>query len=139
MKRSYWMAAKSIVEVFFGIGFVLVPQFVGSIFGMNLDAPGTLMARLFGTAFIFGAIVLWLARNAAGSDPASRAIVVSVVVSNAIGFVVTLLATLAGVWNVLGWLPVGLYLVFGLAFAYFLIAEPGTSTRPEVSLTSAQR
>jgi hypothetical protein len=38
--------------------------------------------------------------------------------------VVTLLASLSGVWNALGWLPVVLYLVFGLAFAYFLFSRP---------------
>ena len=126
MKINGWMAAKAIVEVVFGIGFVLMPAFVASTFGMDLSPAGTVMARLFGTAFIFGSLVLWLARNTPSSDKSLRAIVIAVVVSNAIGFVVTLLASLSGVWNVLGWLPVGLYLVFGLAFAYFLFAKPAT-------------
>ena len=125
MKLSIWMAAKAVVCIVFGIGFVLMPQFLGSIYAMSLDPGGALIARLFGAAFIFEAIVLWFARNAAGSDAAVRAIVLGVVVSNAIGFVVTLLATLAGVWNVLGWSAVVLYLVFGLAFAYFLFSKPG--------------
>lgn len=124
MKLSRWMAAKAVVEVVFGIGFVLMPVFVASTFGMGLSPAGALMAQLFGAAFIFGSIVLWLGRNAPSSEKALRAIVVAVVVSNAIGFVVTLLASLSGVWNALGWLPVGLYLVFGLAFAYFLFAKP---------------
>jgi len=53
MKLSYWMAAKAVVEVVFGIGFVLMPETVGAVFGMNLSPSGALMARLFGTAFIF--------------------------------------------------------------------------------------
>lgn len=130
MKLSRWMAAKAVVEVVFGIGFVLMPVFVASTFGMDLSPAGALMARLFGAAFIFGSIVLWLARNAPSSDTALRAIVVAVVVSNAIGFVVTLLASLSGVWNALGWLPVGLYLVFGLAFAYFLFGKPVARNAP---------
>jgi hypothetical protein len=77
-----------------------------------------LMAQLFGSAFIFGSIVLWFCQNLDRDDAAMRAIMTAVVVSNAIGFVVTLMASLAGVWNALGWLPVALYLVFGLAFAY---------------------
>lgn len=124
MKLTHWMAAKAVVEVVFGIGFVLMPGFLASTFGMDLSPAGTLMVQLFGAAFIFGSIVLWLARNAPSSEKALRAIVVAVVVSNAIGFVVTLLASISGVWNALGWLPVGLYLVFGLAFAYFLFAKP---------------
>jgi len=128
MKLSYWMAAKAVIELVFGIGFVLMPVTVGSVFGMNLNPSGALMAQLFGAAFIFGSIVLWLARNAPSSDAALRAIVLAVVVSNTIGFVVTLLATLSGVWNGLGWLPVGLYLVFGLGFAYFLFAKSGAKS-----------
>ncbi len=124
MKLNIWMTAKAVVCIVFGIGFVLAPQFLGSIYAMSLDSSGALMARLFGTAFIFEAIVLWLPRNAPSSDAGLRAIVMAVAVSNAIGFVVTLLATLSGVWNALGWLPVVLYLVFCLAFAYFLFAKP---------------
>lgn len=130
MKLGRWMAAKAVVEVVFGIGFVLLPAFVASIFGMDLSPAGTLMARLFGSAFIFGSIVLWLARNAPSSDAAVRAIVIGVVVSNAIGFVVTLMASISGVWNALGWLPVGLYLVFGLAFAYSLFGKAAAQSAP---------
>jgi len=127
MKLSYWMAAKAVVEVVFGIGFVLMPTTLGGLYGMNLTPSGVLMAQLFGTAFIFGSIVLWFARNASRSDAALQAIVLAVVISNTIGFIVTLLATLSGVWNVLGWLPVGLYLVFGLGFAYFQFIKPTAS------------
>ena len=119
MKLSNWMAAKAIVEVVFGIAFVLMPGAVATLFGMSLDPAGTLMAQLFGSAFIFGSMVLWLARNEPASDAAMRGIILAVIASNAIGFLVTFFATLSGVWNVLGWLPVALYLVFGLAFAYF--------------------
>ena len=124
MKLSYWMAAKAVVEVIFGIGFVLMPKFMGATFGMDFDASAALMAQLFGAAFIFGSIVLWLARNIDLNDVACKAILIGVVVSNAIGFIVTLMASLSGVWNVMGWLPVALYLVFGLAFAYFLFMKP---------------
>ena len=124
MSLRFWMAAKAIVEVVFGIGFVAVPAYLADLFGMDFNETGELMARLFGTAFIFGAIVLWLAQNASHTEKALQAIVIGVILSNAIGFVVTLMATLADTWNALGWLPVGLYLVFGLVFAYFLFTKP---------------
>jgi hypothetical protein len=119
MRLKYWMVAKAIVVAIFGIGFVLIPTVLASIYGMSLDAAGTLMARLFGGGFIFEAIVLWMARNTDRDDVACRGIIIGIVVSNTIGFIVCLLATLAGVWNALGWLSVALFLVFGLAFAYF--------------------
>ena len=119
MKLSNWMAAKAVVTVIFGIGFVLMPGTLASIFGMSLDSAGALMAQLFGAAFIFESMVFWQLRFQPVSDEAARGVTLAVVVSNAIGFLVTLMATLNGVWNMLGWLPVGLYLVFGLGFAYF--------------------
>ena len=123
MKLSYWMAAKAVVEIIFGIGFVLMPTTVASVFGMDLSPSGALMAQLFGAAFICEGIVLWFAKGGAISEKPVRGLVIGVVVSNAIGFIVCLLATLAGVWNALGWLSVALYLVFGLAFAYFLFKK----------------
>jgi hypothetical protein len=123
MKLKYWMIAKAIVVLIFGVGFVLIPNLLAAVYGMTFDAVAALMARLFGGAFILEAIVLWYARNTDRDDAACRGIILGVVVSNAIGFVVCLLATLAGTWNVLGWLSVALYLVFGAAFAYFLFAK----------------
>ncbi len=121
MGLRFWMAAKAIVEIVFGVGFVTAPVWLAKLFGMDLDTGGALMARLFGTAFIFGSIALWMGQNAARSEKALQGIVLAVVVSNVIGFVITLMASLAGTWNALGWLPVALFLIFFLAFSYFLL------------------
>jgi hypothetical protein len=126
MKLKYWMITKAIVVLIFGVGFVLVPKMLAAIYGMAVDPVATLMARLFGGGFILEAIVLWYARNTDRDDAACRGIMLGVVVSNVIGFIVCLLATLAGTWNALGWLSVALYLVFGLGFAYFLFFKRTT-------------
>lgn len=120
MVLKYWMIAKAIIVVIFGIGFVVIPGVLAGIYGMTFDPVATLMARLFGGGFIFEAIVLWMARNTDRDDAACKGIMTGVVISNAIGFVVCLLATLAGTWNSVGWLSVALFLVFGLGFSYFL-------------------
>ena len=123
MKLRYWMIAKAIVVLVFGVGFVLIPEILAGIYGMTFSSAATLMGRLFGGGFIFEAIVLWYARNTDRDDAACQGIILGVVVSNLIGFIVCLLATLAGTWNAIGWLSVALYLVFGLAFAYFLFTK----------------
>lgn len=121
MQLKFWMGLKAIVVIIFGIGFTVVPVWLASIYGMNLDKTGALMAQLFGTAFIFEAFLLWLGKNFPW--PEAQKIVIAVVISNAIGFLVCLIATLNKVWNTLGWLSVGLFLVFGLVFAYFLFIK----------------
>ena len=119
MKFRCWMVAKAVIVGVFGIGFALFPVWLGSIYGMDLSPSGALMARLFAAGFIFEGIVLYLARNLTRSDVAARAIMLGVVVSNAIGCIACIVASVSGVWNALGWLSVALYLVFGLGFAYF--------------------
>ena len=123
MKLNYWMTFKAVVVLVFGIGFVFIPVKLGAIFGLDFNPAGVLMAQLFGTAFIFEFVLLWLARNVSVSEKPMQAIITGVVVSNAIGFIVTLMATLADVWNALGWGPVILYLVFCVGFSFFLFKK----------------
>ena len=121
MNLKFWMGLKAIIVVIFALGFLVIPVFMGSVYGMSFDEVGALMGRLFGVAFLFEAILLWLAKNFPW--PEAQKIVIATVISNLAGFLVSLFATLNGTWNAVGWLSVGLYLVFGLVFAYFLFIK----------------
>jgi len=123
MKLNIWMGAKAVVEVFFGIGFVLVPVSLMSLFGVSLNPGVAVIARLCGAVFIASSITLWQSRNESPNHKVIRAMVVATVVSNGIGFIATLLASLSGVWNAFGWFPVVLNLTFVSAFAYFLFKK----------------
>ena len=123
MKLNIWMGAKAVIEVLFGIGFVLVPISLMSLFGVNLNPGAAVIARLCGAVFIASSITMWQSRNETPNHKVIRAMVVATVVSNGIGFIATLLACLSGVWNAVGWLPVVLNLAFVLAFAYFLFKK----------------
>jgi hypothetical protein len=128
MKLSYLMAVKAVICVVFGIGMVLIPGPMFSLYGMTLT-PGTSgIAQLFGAAFILLSILLWSARNAPGSDVALRAIVLAVVVGDTIGFIVALLAQLSGAMNALGWVTVAFYLLLALGFGYFQFVKPVAQT-----------
>jgi len=79
-----------------------------------------MLAREYEAA-LFGILLLtWFARNAAESD-ARRAIILALFVYDAIGFVVTLFAGLAGVLNLLGWSVPLIYLFFTIGFGYFAL------------------
>ena len=127
MKLSSLMAIKAIIVVVFGVGFVLIPATVMSVYGVTLDPGGVYMTQLFGAAFILLGILLWFARTASASDVALRAIVLAVAIGDTIGFLVALLAQLSGVVNALGWVTVALYLLLALGFGYFRFAKPGVS------------
>jgi hypothetical protein len=129
MRLSTLMAIKTIIVIFFGIGFVLIPEAVMSLYGVGLDAGGVYMTRLFGAAFLLLGILLWSARKDPGSQ-ALRAIVLGVFIGDVIGFIASLLGQLSGVPNALGWSVVALYLLLALGFGFFLFAKASSFTQP---------
>lgn len=129
MKFKTMMTIKAAVCLVFGIPMLIVPGLLMSLFGVTLDAGGTLMARLYGAALLGNLMLTWFGRNVAASD-ARRAIAIHLSVYDAIGFVVAVLATLSGIMNVLGWSVVLIYLVIALGFGYFLFKKPSASDQP---------
>ena len=127
MKLSTLMATKAVIIVVFGIGFILMPTTIMSVYGVALNPGGAAMTQLLGASFIVLSILLWFARNAPSSDVALRAIVLGVFIGDTIGFIVALLAQLSGIFNALGWMTVALYLLLALGFGYFQFVKPTTS------------
>jgi NAD/NADP transhydrogenase beta subunit len=127
MKLSQLMSIKAVITLIFGIGFVLVPKAVMALYGVTLDSAGAMMTQFFGAAFLLLSIVLWFARNAPYSEVTLRALLLAVVIGDAIGFIVALLAQLSGLPNALGWLNVVLYLLLTLGFGYFRFVKKAAS------------
>jgi hypothetical protein len=124
MRISYMFMFGAVLALLFGLGFALLTEQVLSIYGVKTDVAGVLAARLFGTTLIGLGVLQWYARNAEDSE-ARRAIVLALFVLDALGFVVVLLAQLAGTLNGLGWVNVAIYLVLTLGYGYFLL--PGSA------------
>jgi heme A synthase len=123
MKLKELMVVKSVICLVFGVGFVAIPGTVFGWYGVTLDAGGTLIAQLFGQAFILIALFLWLARNTMEPETLA-AIAIAVFIGDVIGTVVSVFGVLNGVTNSLGWLTVALYLVLALGFGYFVVRRP---------------
>jgi hypothetical protein len=66
-------------------------------------------------------VLTWSVRNAPDSE-ARRAILLALLVGDAVGFIVALIGQLGGVVNALGWLTVVIYLLLAIGFAYFRFA-----------------
>jgi hypothetical protein len=122
MKLKTLLIIKAIVCLCLGIPILLVPDFIYSIFGASLAAGGAFAAREYGASMIGNLMLTWFARNSQESD-ARWAIILALLVYDAIGFVVTLIAMLSGVLNTLGWFIVVIYLFFAVGFGYFLIPK----------------
>ena len=125
MKLRTLMLVNTVVAFIFGVSFVVAPGQTMALYLIPADAPLLLTGQLFGACLVGFAVLTWLARNAGESD-ARRAIVLSLFVGDAVGFVVSLIGQLGGVLNSLGWLNVAIYLVLALGFAYFAFMKPST-------------
>jgi hypothetical protein len=126
MKLGNLFTVNAVIACLFGLGFVFAPAKVLAQYGLTVDAGFGLVAQLFGAALLGYAILTWSARKAGDSD-ARRAIVLALFVSNAVGFVLALMAQLKGLVNTLGWSTVAIYLVLALGFAYFQFTKPSES------------
>lgn len=122
MQYKSLMMFKAIVCLILGIPILFVTKSIYCLFGAELGTAGTFPAQEYGAALIGLMLLTWFARNAGPSD-ARRAIFLGLFIYDAIGFVVTLIATLAGTLNALGWGAAVIYLFFAIGFGSLLITK----------------
>ena len=129
MNLKTLMMIKAVVCIVLGCIVLFVPGFLYSFFGTSLTDGGTFAAREYGASLIGGFLLTWYARNAAESQ-ARRAIILDLFIYDAIGAVITLIATLSGVLNAFGWAVVALYGLFAIGFGYFWFVKPAPVVQP---------
>jgi hypothetical protein len=117
------MTIKAVVCLAFGPAMVIAPGFVMSILGITLGPDVALPAREYGAALCGNLLLCWFARNA-GPSATRRAIILALLVYDAIGFLATLQTQLAGFLNPMGWLIIVIYLFFTLGFGYLWFKKP---------------
>jgi hypothetical protein len=123
MKLRTLMVINAIVAAVFGVSFIFWPGQVLAQYGHSADAALEYLGQLVGASLIAFAVLTWSARNAPDSV-ARRAILLSMFIGDAIGFVVALIAQIGGVENQLGWSTVAIYLLLAVGFGYFRFAKP---------------
>jgi hypothetical protein len=117
------LLSKATVCLVFGILLLFVPGWLYDLMGATLGAAGVFAAREYAAA-MFGTLMLtWFAQRTQAAD-ARKAILLDLLVYDAIGVVITVLVTLSGVLNALGWGIVAIYLFFTAGSAYLLLKEP---------------
>ncbi len=123
MKLSTLMVINAVVALAFALGLLLMPATLASLYGMTSGSSEQLMSQFFGVALVAIGLLTWFARNVTDAGT-RRAIILALLVSDAIGVIVSVLGTLSGVMNAVGWSVVALYLLLGLGYAYFQFMKP---------------
>lgn len=126
MKLSTLLILTAIVSLVYGIGFVLIPAPLLSIYGMSPGPGVNLMGQFFGVALIAIGLLAWFARHVQDSY-ARRAIILAILISDAVGLIVSLMGVFSGAFNAVGWSAVVIYLFFTLGYAYFQFMKPSAA------------
>ena len=116
------LVIKAVVCLFFGVFILAAPGLLFHLLGGELNAGGRFTAREYGAAMIGTLLLTWLAKDVLAAD-ARRAILLDLLVYDAIGVVISIAAVLSGVLGVLGWGVVVVYLFFTVGSAYVLWAR----------------
>ena len=116
------MILKSLICLVFGISLLLIPMQLMSLYGLNLDVNGIVMARLYGGAMAGIMMLTWFGRNDTGSI-ALYATILFLFFYDAINFLVTMWATISGAMGSLGWSAVLIYLFFTVGFGYYIVGK----------------
>jgi len=126
MKLSNLLVLNAVIALVFGIGFLLIPGSVLSMYGVAPGAQINLTGQFFAVELIHVGVLAWLIRNVS-DGLAQRAIIVAGLVGNLVGLVVSLIGTLGGVVSSFGWSAVVIYAVLALGYAYFQFMRPRPS------------
>jgi len=117
-----FLIIKAVVCLVFGLFLLLAPGALLNLLGATLNDGGTFTAREYGAAVIGTLLLTWFAKDVKAAD-ARGAILLDLLVYDAIGVVITSLVVLSGVLNVLAWSIVVVYLFFTVGSGYLLFKE----------------
>lgn len=129
MKFATFMTLYAVVSIVFGLGFVLIPGPLLSIYGVTPDLSFRYIGHLFGAALVSLAVLAWSARSTVSAE-ARKMAVLSLLVGEVVGLILAIVGQLSGAMNVLGWSVVLVYLVLVIGLAYFYFARPNLVTQP---------
>ena len=120
MTYKNFLSVAAILAFLFGLGFILMPGQLTSLYNVELNAGGILTAQLFGSALLGFGLLNWFGRDFS-DDRAKQAVLTANLATDALGFIFSLMAQLGGVpgINAQGWSSVLIYLLLAVGFAYF--------------------
>ncbi len=126
MKLRIFLSINAIIMLCQGAYAMLLPTIVLSQYGVSHGPVESFMARYAGLGtFMMGLLALF-SRNMTDRK-AQRAVILTLLIANVIGVIISVSGVISGVIGASGWLVVGFYLFFVLGYTYFLFLKPKTA------------
>jgi hypothetical protein len=123
MKSKSFLLVKGTIAIVIALLMLLLPATFGGWFGMELEPAGVLMARFFGALMAGIALVCYFTSGAPASE-LRKNMILSLFVTDTLGFVLALIGQIQGIFNALGWILAALWLVLALFLGYFYFLKP---------------
>lgn len=120
MSLKNFLVVNAILFVPFGMMMLAIPGILFPMFGIDLDADGILMARVFGSALMNFGVMCYLVRNESKGSIGLKTILIGNLIFHAIDAISTFIASYDGTMNTLGWMFCGLHFVLAIGFLYYL-------------------
>ena|SRR5258708_39720144 len=123
MKLRNLYLVHAVVVLLYALALLLITQTILAAYGLSTNTSDVLVGQFFGVGLLTSGLVTLLARDV--TDPAAKtAINYAEMISAAVGFIISIGATLSKTMNSLGWSAVVLFGFFAVAFAYFQFFNP---------------
>jgi hypothetical protein len=127
MRLSTLLLIAGLLALVFGLGFLLAPRPMLTLYGVPTDPSVVLMARFFGAALVQLGLVLYLIRDV-GDPRTQRGVVIGSFIGSVAGLVVALTGQFWGLVNQFGWSTVAIYGLLTLGYGSYVFGRPPTAT-----------
>ena len=126
MRLSTLLLIGGLLALVFGLGFLLVPRPMLTLYGVPTDPSVVLMARFFGAALTQLGLVLYLIRDV-GDPRTQRGVVIGSFIGSVAGLVVALTGQFWGLVNQFGWSTVAIYALLTLGYGSIMFGRPAST------------
>ena len=110
----------------FGIGFLLGPRPMLTLYGVSADPPVVLLARFLGAALVQVGLVFYLIRDV-GDPKTQRGVVIGSFIGSVAGLVVALTGQFWGLVNQFGWSTVAIYALLTFGYGSIMFGRPAST------------
>lgn len=122
MSYKVLFVLNAIVAVVAGLVLLFAPTMGLGQFNMDARVTEVFLTRVVGAALASLGIVLWFAKDA--DDAIQRNLGVGSLTGAVLGLIVTLIGVIGDIIRVNGWIPIVLFVFFGLGYAFLLFLKP---------------
>lgn len=124
MNYRLMFTINAVVVALFGVGLLILPDFVLSQFNLEVYVSVLYLCRFFGGTMLLLAWFLWMLKDMANAK-LQRTIAMAMLAYSVAGFVLAIMGmTSIGVLRANGWVLLVIYGLFVLIYGYMLFLQP---------------